>query len=327
MYIITPILSLLTFTPSPWINLLIAVGMLITGRLLIGFVRLLMYLIRVGEKRSGMVEKYGYGSYALVTGCTEGIGRAFVFELARLGFNIVLLSRNKTKLEDLSKEIKKRYGENVKVHIEVKDFTEGDGLNRDYFPGLVERIKHLDISILVNNVGIDLIERFDEQKLEELKHLLQTNLSPLTFLTRALLPSLARRKHQSAIITVSSMAGIIPMHHMNSYAGTKAFGLMLSEGIRREYSNVDFLCLTPSKVSTAMNEYKPLDLFTVSADQCATSALEDLSRGYCTSEGHWKHKLQSLLMTNIEWIFHLIWEYRELAVIRRDRHMGKPRLY
>ena len=47
-------------------------------------------------------DRYGKGSWTVVTGCTEGIGKAFCFELAKLGFNLVLISRNSSKLEKLS---------------------------------------------------------------------------------------------------------------------------------------------------------------------------------------------------------------------------------
>lgn len=50
--------------------------------------------------------KYGLGSWAVITGCTEGIGKAFCFPLADIRFNLCLVSRNRSKLEALQKEIK-----------------------------------------------------------------------------------------------------------------------------------------------------------------------------------------------------------------------------
>lgn len=63
----------------------------------------LMFLrISITSLDKKWAEKYGKGSWAIVTGCTEGIGKAFCFVLADLGFNLVLISRNEKKLEALS---------------------------------------------------------------------------------------------------------------------------------------------------------------------------------------------------------------------------------
>ena len=57
---------------------------------------------------SNFVKKYG--EWAIVTGCTQGIGRYYVEELAKMGMNIVLVSRNESKLEDLARTVKNSYG-------------------------------------------------------------------------------------------------------------------------------------------------------------------------------------------------------------------------
>ena len=57
---------------------------------------------------SNFVKKYG--EWAIVTGCTQGIGRYYVQELAKKGMNIVLVSRNESKLEEFARTVKKSYG-------------------------------------------------------------------------------------------------------------------------------------------------------------------------------------------------------------------------
>ena len=61
----------------------------------------------VKAKKDNFVKKYG--RWAVVTGCTQGIGKAYAMELAKRGMNLVLISRNKTKLEDFEKQLKKDY--------------------------------------------------------------------------------------------------------------------------------------------------------------------------------------------------------------------------
>ena len=64
-------------------------------------------LPKIVKNNADFVTKYG--KWAIVTGCTQGIGQAYVYELAERGMNIVLISRNKEELEKLAKEIKLRY--------------------------------------------------------------------------------------------------------------------------------------------------------------------------------------------------------------------------
>jgi short-subunit dehydrogenase involved in D-alanine esterification of teichoic acids len=66
--------------------------------------------------------KYGLGSWAVITGCTEGIGKAFSFTLAEIRFNLCLISRNKAKLETLQAELKAKYPM-IETRIIVADFS------------------------------------------------------------------------------------------------------------------------------------------------------------------------------------------------------------
>ena len=61
----------------------------------------------VKAKKDNFVKKYG--RWAVVTGCTQGIGKAYAMELAKRGMNLILISRNKTKLEDFEKQLTKDY--------------------------------------------------------------------------------------------------------------------------------------------------------------------------------------------------------------------------
>ena len=61
----------------------------------------------VKTKKDSFVQRYG--RWAVVTGCTQGIGKAYAVELAKRGMNLVLISRNKTKLDDFEKQLTKDY--------------------------------------------------------------------------------------------------------------------------------------------------------------------------------------------------------------------------
>ncbi|KAF4011120.1 hypothetical protein G4228_002094, partial [Cervus hanglu yarkandensis] len=88
-----------------------------------------------------------HGAWAVVTGATSGIGKAYARELARRGLNVVLISRDLSKLKHEAKEIERLYGKSTRV-IQV-DFTGGLEIYETIEAGL----KDLEIGVLVNNVG------------------------------------------------------------------------------------------------------------------------------------------------------------------------------
>ncbi|XP_063807559.1 very-long-chain 3-oxoacyl-CoA reductase-B-like [Pseudophryne corroboree] len=89
-----------------------------------------------------------YGAWAVVTGASDGIGKAYAEELARRGLNVVLISRTLKKLQSVAEGIELQTGRKTKI-IQV-DFTGGP----EIYPKIEEGLKDMDIGILVNNVGI-----------------------------------------------------------------------------------------------------------------------------------------------------------------------------
>lgn len=96
-------------------------------------------------------------AWAVVTGCTSGIGAGYALELARLGFNIALVGRSQSKLE-ISEKILKQANSKIKTRIVQADFSntsrpkERDVLS--FYDNLKNQLDDLDIAILVNNAGV-----------------------------------------------------------------------------------------------------------------------------------------------------------------------------
>jgi 17beta-estradiol 17-dehydrogenase / very-long-chain 3-oxoacyl-CoA reductase len=88
-----------------------------------------------------------YGEWAVVTGCTDGIGKAYAEYFAKIGLNVVLISRNLEKLNQQANEL----GETFKVSTKViaADFTQNT-----IYPRIKTILNDLDIGVLVNNVGL-----------------------------------------------------------------------------------------------------------------------------------------------------------------------------
>lgn len=301
-------------------KVLMTIGLIWTIRFGIKLLRGINYFfIKSGVN---IAKRYGVGSWVVVTGATDGLGKEFAMQFARLKFNVCLVSRTQSKLEAVAEEINKKYG--VKTSTIACDFSKCH--EPGFFDKIAEGTRELDVAIVVNNVGIDSIERFDELSAEYIEKTIVINCWAMTFMTRTLVKQMANRK-RSAVITLSSMIGLYPAHHYNIYSASKAFSDMLSRCLSREYQNVDFLSVCPSEVSTPMTGNKPTDIFTIKTDQCVSWVLNDLGKGYIRTEGHWKHKGQSLLMGVFPALFDFLWEKFILYDMRKERNLPAPRIY
>lgn len=136
-------------------------------------------------------KRYGAGSYAFITGASDGIGRAFALALAQRGFHIILVARNADKLAKVESEIK-AINSALNVKKVIADFTECD--QAGFFQKIYDEVKLLDISILINNVGLDLPGMFIETDEKKAWDLLKVNIMPTVFLTRKLMPKFRLRK-------------------------------------------------------------------------------------------------------------------------------------
>ncbi|KAF3431135.1 hypothetical protein FNV43_RR25865 [Rhamnella rubrinervis] len=162
-----------------------------------------------------------YGSWAMVTGATDGIGKAFAHQLAKHGLNLILVGRDPNKLKSVSEEYQAEFP-NTQIKRIVFDFS------RNILEGvkvIEESIKELDVGILINNVGVSYPRAayFHEVEEDDWMKLVRVNLEGTTCVTRAVLPGMLLRK-RGAIVNIGSGAAIVvPSHPLYAiYAATKA---------------------------------------------------------------------------------------------------------
>lgn len=162
-----------------------------------------------------------YGRWAVITGSTDGIGKAFAFELAGRGLNLVLVGRNPDKLAEVTGEIKAQTP-TVEVQTVVVDLS---GDLSEGMRNLETAIEGIDVGVLVNSAGISYRHTMFLHEVEEdvLMTQLKVNLEALTATTRAVLPVMLRKK-RGAIVNIGSGSTVaIPSHPLLAvYAGTKA---------------------------------------------------------------------------------------------------------
>ncbi|XP_004310011.1 PREDICTED: very-long-chain 3-oxoacyl-CoA reductase-like protein At1g24470 [Fragaria vesca subsp. vesca] len=236
-----------------------------------------------------------YGSWGLITGATDGIGKAFAYQLAKKGLNLVLVSRSSNKLESVSKEIQSHFPD-VKIKTVAFDFSSDEGLVK-----LVEeKIKGLDVGILINNVGVTYpaASYFHEVDEKVWMNIIRVNLEGTTRVTMAVVPGMLQRKRGAIVNLGSGAAVVVPSHPLYTiYAATKAYVDKLSTSLYMEYKEygIDVQIQVPLYVATKMVSkvaaIERSSLFIPSADAYAEAAVKRI--GYearCTP--FWAHSLQ-----------------------------------
>jgi 17beta-estradiol 17-dehydrogenase / very-long-chain 3-oxoacyl-CoA reductase len=174
-------------------------------------------------KRFGLLRNLNsFGSWAVVTGATDGIGKAYAELLAKRGFKVVLIGRNPEKLLSTSADITK-INSNVEIRTVVADFGSSD---LSLYDKIEDSLRDLDIGVLVNNVGVgnDHPEYFTEFPggSTAISNMLNVNCLAGTMMCWKVLPGMVERK-RGAIINVSSFSGTFPMPLLSVYSATKAY--------------------------------------------------------------------------------------------------------
>lgn len=183
---------------------------------------------------------------ALITGASSGIGLEIAKYLSELGYDLILVARNKEKLEATTKY----YKTNTKLLIM-------DLANLKMVKDLYVMCKNDDIDILVNNAGFGLIGNFNEtDSLKELE-MIDVNIKAVHLLTKLFLKDMIKKDH-GYILNVASIAAFNQGPLMATYYATKAYIYKLSvaiyEELRKNKSKVHIACLCPGPVDTNFNE-------------------------------------------------------------------------
>lgn len=183
---------------------------------------------------------------ALVTGASSGIGLEIAKYLDALGYETILVARDKEGLEKVAKVLKN------KSKIIVMDLSQIDDIKSLYV-----LVKNDDIDILVNNAGFGLYGNFTETDLTKEMCMIDTNIKAVHILTKLFLRDM-KRKNRGYILNVSSSAAFLSGPLMATYYATKSYVYRLTEAIHYEIKkqkiNVHVCCLCPGPVDTNFNQ-------------------------------------------------------------------------
>lgn len=184
------------------------------------------------------------GKSVIVTGASEGVGRATARLFANAGANLMLVARGRKKLDAVAEELRDK----TRVMVYAMDVADDEAcatvLKKTEF-------EYGGIHVLINNAGFHARGRFEDVKPEELAQTIDVNLRAPILLTRLAIPYL-REVNEAAVINVGSLAGRTPVPGSTAYcaskAGLRAFTYALAEEMTD--SGIKFAVVSPGPIDT-----------------------------------------------------------------------------
>ena len=249
--------------------------------------------------------QHGAEPWALVTGASDGIGLAFVNELAHRGFNVILHGRNETKLKKVLAELQPKY----KTSFKLVTLDAGAPITSKFDETVLSTVKDLNLTVVIHNVvgsgGPQAeISMFEELSAETCDGWINVNIRFTTHLTRVLLPTLL--KHQPGLmIFMSSAATEVTATGVSLYTGAKAYLEGLTKCLKLEMKlhghDIEMVSLTTGTVATASSGRYEKDIsFTMPSTRAfAKAALSKVGYGSPRITPYFAHWLQLAFVTSL----------------------------
>lgn len=217
---------------------------------------------------------------ALVTGASSGIGALYADRLARLGYDLILVARNRDRLNILAARITTETARNVEV-------LEADLGQAASLAQVEEKLRSdASITLLVNNAGIGTHTPLLQSKVEHMTDMIALNVTAPTRLTYAAVPGFVARG-RGAVINISSIVAVAPEVLNGVYGGSKAFVLAFSQSLHHELAaqGVQVQAVLPGATATDFWAIGGLPVehldpaIVMSAEQMVDAALVGFQRG------------------------------------------------
>jgi uncharacterized protein len=171
-----------------------------------------------------------YQGTALITGASSGIGAVYAERLARRGYDVILVARNRDRLIALADRITSETRQSVEI-------VDADLNDRAALATVEEKLKQdASITLLVNNAGVGTHTPLLDSDVDAMTRMIDLNVTALTRLTYAAVPGFVARG-KGAVINISSIVAISPETLNGVYGGSKAFVLAFSQSLQRELAD------------------------------------------------------------------------------------------
>lgn len=191
-----------------------------------------------------------HNKWALITGASAGIGRAFAELLAAGGANLVLTARRLERLEELAARLRSSHG--IQAECFPADLQDPEAPEQLF---AFTREKGIAIELLINNAGYGVYGEFQGSDLKRQLGMVQLNCSAVVHLTHLFLPGMIQRK-SGDILIVASTAAYQPVAYIATYAATKGFDLLFAEALAEEVKrhNVRVCALSPGPTTSEFQQ-------------------------------------------------------------------------
>jgi short-subunit dehydrogenase len=185
-----------------------------------------------------------YGPWAVVAGASEGLGAAFAQALAERKLNLILIARRKELLEELASYLRNEY--NVEIYVLPLDLASPDAAER-----ICQETEALDVGLLIYNAAFSAVGTFLKKTQEDHLKEVDTNVrTPLRLVYHFGARMLAAG--QGGIVLMTSLSAFQGSAYISNYSATKAFNLILAEGLWEEWRHdgVDVLACIAGAIRT-----------------------------------------------------------------------------
>lgn len=236
-----------------------------------------------------------YGKWAVVTGATDGIGKAYAFAFAKKGVSVLLVSRTESKLQDVKKEIEAKNYAGVEISYLVCDYSKFDKAAQDK---IAKVVKDLEVGILVNNVGVSYRYPmfFHELADSEVKDLMTMNIDSTVWMTRMVIPGMVDRK-KGVIVNISSASAMYDLPLLAEYSGSKSFIEKFSRALNAEYKSkgITCQCQVPFYVATKLAKMRR-SLMVPTSTEFVALAIKWVGHGDCVVSPYLFHAIQGWIL-------------------------------
>jgi len=183
--------------------------------------------------------------YALITGASQGLGKAFAYTLAKQGVNIILVSLPGQNVKSLAKNLSNEYS--IETQCYETNFQSDSNVEK-----LCKWLnENFSIFILINNAGIGGTRKFSEVSTSYIDTIIQVNIKATSLITHRLLPNLMKQR-KGYILNVSSIAAFSPVGYKTVYPASKSFIHFFSLGLSEELkdTNISVSVINPGAMKT-----------------------------------------------------------------------------
>lgn len=244
----------------------------------------------------------------MITGASDGLGKEFALQIARAGYNLVLVSRTESKMTALVEEIKAK-NPAIQAKILAMDFAASHDADYEKLHALVD---DLDVSILVNNVGKShsIPVPFVLTPEDEMTDIITINCLGTLRVTQLVAPGMVKRK-RGLILNMGSFGGLLPTPLLATYSGSKAFLQQWSTALGAELEpyGITVQLYQAHLITSAMSKIRRPSLTVPTAKTWVKTALSKIGRnggspGYAySSSPYFSHGLMAWFLTCVTGVY------------------------